>query len=151
MSSYVTRAEADSYFGARLNSGSWASCTTPDAALSSSFNRLNQEYFIGYPTNFTQTGSFPRVGLFDRNGYWISPSIVPQDVKDAQCELALSMIDGSYIFTADTSNIKYDSVAVGPINVNFNNPTLESAGALPDLVVRLLGPYQQSVHRVVRA
>lgn len=132
--SYVSVAEADSYFDARLNTEAWtATSDNKTRALLMAAQRLESENWIGSRVTTTQRLAWPRlyVQKVDGSGYgwgygyayrcqfgdvYLSTEI-PQRVKDAQCELALSFLDGfdesgdeaMDSFTADGVSIKFSS------------------------------------------
>lgn len=149
--SYNTLAEANTYFSNRYGSSDWEDADVSDLqkALSTAYKRLNQEYYMGTRTSTSQEGAFPRYGLKDRNGEWIDENTVPQDIKDAECELALALLNGQY--SLEVTGNTYDSITVGPLRLDYSESGDEPAGALPDLVIRLIGPFQQTRNRTVRA
>lgn len=149
--SYNTIEEANTYFASRYGASAWTNAYTEEqtAALATAYARLNAEYYVGSRTVYGQAAAFPRTGLVNRDGEWLSPSVVPQDVKDAECELALAILNGQYMLES-TSNT-YDSITVGPLRLDYSEAGDEPAGAMPDLVIRLLAPFQQSRNRTARA
>lgn len=149
--SYCTLEEANIYFGSRYGSTSWTDAYTTDqqAALNTAYKRLNQEYFLGSKTTYGQEAAFPRTGLVNRDGEWLNPATVPQDIKDAECELALAILNGQY--TLESTSNTYDSITVGPLRLDYSESGDDVAGTLPDLVIRLLAPYQSARNRTVRA
>jgi hypothetical protein len=91
-----------------------------------------------------QALAFPRTGLTDIDGVDVDSATVPQQVKDAEAELAgLLAADPSLTNSAGTgSNIA--SLTAGPVSVTYHQPTLSvEAGAtkLPPAIMDLLGPF----------
>lgn len=85
--SYVTVTEADTYFESRMFAESWDRSITPKKtkALEHATRIINALSYLGKKTVLAQDDEFPRD---------ITDDVVPQDVKDATCEIALSLLDG---------------------------------------------------------
>src|SRR5690242_12165350 len=105
--SYVTAVEAQAYLDARPNVAAWddANADTRIRALITAARRLNDETFAGDPvfTDPRQALAWPRYGAVDRDGITLDSDEIPQIVKDAQVELALSYLNaGTDDFLADS-------------------------------------------------
>lgn len=50
---------------------------------------LNAQCYEGTAASITQSMTFPRIGLTNRNGYGLTADVVPAEMKYAQMELAL--------------------------------------------------------------
>lgn len=140
---YVTRAQATTYHGDRLNTAAWTSASDAekDQALLQSARRLSDESFLGTISSVTQSLPWPRYGCYDRNGVYIDGDEIPQLVKDAQCELALAYLvaeDAGSDVDADTGLEGFLSTGVGPLSATPN--LTHRAGTLPVKVKRLLEP-----------
>lgn len=137
---YVTRAQATTFFGNRLNVSSWTSATDDqkDQALLQACRRMQDETYAGVPATTTQALAWPRYGACDRDGNEFDSDAIPQIVKDAQCELALALLVSGDDLLADTGLEGYRSVQVGPIAVQ----PIEGrrSGGLPSHVRRILSP-----------
>lgn len=135
--SYVTRAEAQTYFDGRLNVANWtaASDANKDRALIMATARLDQEAYEGTPTTTTQALKWPRSGTFDSDGIHWDQDVVPAPVKEATYETALELLDGS-LTLAPTGLEGYLEVIVGTIEVTPRHG--RASGALSDQVRRLL-------------
>lgn len=99
--SYVTEAEAILYMATRLNVTGWttltgSSCTdTEKTALIEATRELNALDWKGRRSTTTQVLQWPRWWVEDPDspvGFYYVPTIVPQRVKDAQCEWALQFL-----------------------------------------------------------
>lgn len=138
--SYVTEAEADTYFETRLNSSAYtgAGGEVKKAALVNATFRLDHERFLGRSANdaITQKLRWPRFGLNDRDGRIINSDIIPLEIKHAQFELALALL------TADLQTVntldKFKSIKVDTIELE---PNLGFANKLPDEVRRLISHF----------
>ncbi len=92
--SYVSVADADTYFTERLGATAWTGATTGNktAALLQACRTLERLRYIGSHPGSTQSLSWPREGATDPRGYGIASTVVPQAMKDAQCEEALALL-----------------------------------------------------------
>jgi hypothetical protein len=89
--SYISRADADTYFSDRNNS-TWSALGTgaKEAGLRYAAITLDALYeWSGEILTLTQGLSWPRVGGTDLEGRVLSSSAVPTRIKHAACELAL--------------------------------------------------------------
>lgn len=143
--SYVTEAEADTYFGGRLNAGAWTSGGASRVpALIQAARRLDQETYRGCPVKprigaagETQALQWPRYGVTDEGGRTYLTTAVPQVLKDAQCELALAyLVGGTSDAFADSGLEAFEKVKIGPLEVTPR--ATRAAGELPEVVQRLL-------------
>ena len=69
---------------------------------------------------------------------FIDPEAIPKQIKYAQIELALHLITNGASFTPDNS---IDKLEVGPISIDFNQPTGETSTMLPPIVQTMLAQY----------
>jgi len=92
--SYITAADADSYFGERLHAEAWGAASEADheKALLQACRHLERCHYWpeGGPayTSPPQRLTFPRKWDVDADGDFA----IPQPVKDAQCEEALHLL-----------------------------------------------------------
>jgi hypothetical protein len=92
--SYVTLEEANTYLAGRLHADTWTSASDSDKekALLTACRHVEQlRYWDGNRPAFTdprQRLTFPRVQDIDADGAFI----IPQSVKEAQCEEALALL-----------------------------------------------------------
>lgn len=145
--SYVTLQNAEDYFDARLNSDVWTNATSDDKnrALIQSTARMNNFNWIGDRVTFTQRLAWPRWGARKADqvsmgyggGYYFNyadnylTTEIPQPVKDAQCELALSLLEGEGGGAAGA----LDSFSTDGVTMKFSSAP---ANVLPDRVAQLL-------------
>jgi len=137
--SYVTLAEAVAYFEGRLNTAAWDVLTSDEAknvALVSACRRIDQEEFSGVRSSLEQALAWPRWGA-SADGIRVDSQEIPQRVKNAQCELALFMLQSDLL--ADTGLEGFERVKVGPLEVTPRHG--RRAGALPENVRRELAPF----------
>ena len=86
MTRYIEISDANDYFAERLHTESWddASNTDKNKALSMATRAIERLNFLGVKAEDDQELQFPR-------GY---DTVIPQDIKDACCELALTFLNG---------------------------------------------------------
>lgn len=158
---YATQAEADAYFAARLPLvPPWDEADDPTAALAMAARVLDsfvqalkvyvpasttggsKAYYItrrawtGAPATTTQKMAWPRINMYDRNNNLIASDVIPQDLKDAQCELAgqLLITDSTLDNAVRVQGIT--SVKAGSVAVTFKS--LIEQHVLPDAVWMLM-------------
>jgi hypothetical protein len=134
--SYISRADAETYFADRLNSSEWDDATdaNKDAALIQATRMIDYRDYMGVRTDSDQVLKFPRSGLVD-DGVDVDPDEVPQKVLDAACELAIYALQDDYSAPGDMDD--FSAVTVGPISIT----TKAGAGGgkkFPPFVTQLL-------------
>lgn len=99
---------------------------------------LTARQWTGTPATTTQRLAWPRIGMYDRNGNEIASTVIPQDLKDAESELAgqLLLSDTTLDNAASAQGIK--SVSAGSVSVSFKDNI--EAHVLPDAVLNLMPP-----------
>ncbi len=148
--SYVTLAEANTYFDSRLNVTDWtgANDDTKNRALSSATRQIDYEEFYGdreFP-DVPQSLKFPRINLGYLDGIFLD-SIIPIQVKEATFEQAL------YMLSVDTSQPSSNGVVtkekVGSLEVTYafdkNDNNTQSSNVLPPNVLALLAELSSTV------
>lgn len=86
MTPYVSLAEAEAYFDERLHANAWLLATTTDKlrALKMATRDIDRLDFANQKTDDSQEHEFPREDA----------ETVPEDIKVACCEIALSRLQG---------------------------------------------------------
>lgn len=136
--SYVTQAAFVTYCTDRGRDVSDFSADEQDQALRRAFTYVNAQWpYKSVPKVNEQAGEFPRVDLSDGMGRVFN--VVPQRVKDAQCEAAyIDLTEGPLFENVDRGG-QIVSETVGPISTTY------AAGApaakLLQVVERLLSPF----------
>lgn len=136
--SYISVADADSYFALRLNVAAWTSAVnaTKEAALVTATRSIDAVKWNGEKTVVDQDLAFPRTGLTDIDGEELADDAIPQEVLDATCELALAMLVNSAVITAADSGSNIRRVAAGSASVEYFRPV--EGTSFPALVQKLL-------------
>ena len=128
--SYVTLAEANSYFASHISSSSWDAAQNQEVLLSHS-SRLLDHYmdWLGEPMEdeSLQSMGWPRSGLDE-----IFETNIPQRVKNAAFELANYLAaNGTSVDEGDVTRIR-----VGPLSIDLQEDG--SGHLLPPEITRLL-------------
>lgn len=137
--SYADEAYAESFFMSRLGSDAWlkAASETREAALIQATVMLDSMFeWNGERTTEEQSLRWPRAWCEDRDGYVIDDDIVPDLVKQAQCELAKFLIANSG-YSGESRDV--DRLTIGTIRLDFDDSA--SALPIPTVVVELLRGY----------
>ncbi len=150
--SYVTLAEAVTFFESWLNADAWGAAddTSREKALVMAAKQLQRENWIGQRSTTTQALAWPRTGAEkpDSNGAWINAgwigasslvsfyttTEIPQEVKDAQCLLALALLNGY----GQSAGSTVKSFSADGFSVSFGETRSETV--LPVDVTRMLAP-----------
>lgn len=140
--SYVTLAEAETYFEKRMSIDNWTGTdAVKNIALANALMILDREFFNGIKTNTSgvvQALKWPRAGVLDEDGRAITSTTIPERIKDAQCELTLSLLDGDTTQTEDALK-KFERMKVGEIDLT---PRKGSKNLLPEEVRRRIAIFQ---------
>lgn len=148
--SYLTLAEAETFFEASLNVTSWtaASDDVKNAALVEATREIDIYFeWIGIIYTVDQALSWPRNITdyrgdefgYDEVGYGYqldknpADGTIPQILKNAVCKLAKVLIDGGY--SIEEQNI--DEIKVGPIDIKFSK-TIKESGFPKEVIDMLL-------------
>ncbi len=126
--SYLSVADADSYWSALGAPASWTAATTTEKeqALRKATNYIDTKFgpdFRGVRSTTTQRLRFPRLGMYDDDGYAVASSgsmSIPQQLKDATAILAARAIDDSTLIVDQASGggLEGESIKVGPIEIS---------------------------------
>jgi hypothetical protein len=118
---YVSIADADTYFEERLHSSVWtaASIDTKKAALVWATRILDRSVeWVGTIKTTTQALRWPRSGVYTSDYVSISSTIVPEFVKYAVCELAKQLISSDKFADHDTKGYKW--MQVGGLQIQID-------------------------------
>jgi len=155
--SYVSVAQADSYFSTRANEA-WSDVEDKEAALRKATDYMLQAYrsrWAGTRVSITQVLDWPRAWVpipdlpsgYGAGASYLENNIVPTEVKNACAELALLSVSGALAPNLERAK---SSVTVGEIAVTYDpaspeypryrsidmmlSPWLKSGGAMMGLV-----------------
>lgn len=113
---------ANEYFVDALHATAWTSASEEDKgkALVSATRFIDAKFvFKGVKTDQDQALSFPRYGVTNLDGYSYLNTELPQRLKDATAELALSLLAGGISAFSDPST-GIRKVKAGAVEVEFD-------------------------------
>lgn len=141
--SYTSLSDADVYFGTRLFSDVWASSTesTKQIALIQSARTLDSYMvWFGLKADSSQAMQWPRVRVYEQRNGSDEPvelvDVVPNEIRDAQCELAIHLLGGDRTVAADTAGFSELSIS-GAISFKVDSNTQ----LIPAIVHQLVGKF----------
>ncbi len=128
--SYITVAEADTYFSENYGYEAWDTCSDKDGALVSATKQLDLMCaWYGSKSDPDQGIEFPRAPDADP---------VPQEIKNAECEIAYSIVSvGSTATQADQEIKKVESEG----NIEWFQGKPYGNQLINDLVVSMVKQY----------
>lgn len=137
--SYISVADADTYFTDRLFATAWTALSAGDKAkaLIMATQQIDRLTFKGQKVTVGQTLQFPRF-VHVSTGY-IETDSIPSIVEDATCEQALYLVQSN----AD-ARVQLQRAGVQSYNIGGLSETFTKAGYgkyYPDEVRMLLRPY----------
>lgn len=120
--SYVSVSEADTYFSMSYGQNAWGTLdlSVKETLLVQSTRLLDSVYLWSglIDSSSTQALRWPRIGVYDMDRRAISSSIVPNQIKNATCEMAIYIYsNGGY----NPDENVLDSMKVGPISMSFSD------------------------------
>ena len=149
--SYATLAEANTYMETvrPVDEQTWLKQSEPtrERLLMLATRTIDDHFkFIGTKSeSSTQALQWPRTGV-PKDGKWsqkyydnFDDQTVPAVIKNATAELARHMVDSDKFAEPDGSGIK--QLAVGGINLTFNEDDRQAKGVIPSHVYSMLRKY----------
>lgn len=150
--SYISRADATTYFEAAYNDRGWSALSNEnkDRALVAATRAVDRLEFRERPATTTQRLKWPRLYVrkldtADSTAYY-SATELPQQIKDAVCELAVALAAGTQ---SETDKRRIKSIESDDQSITYESDG-RTANALPDAVMQLLAPFLRGA-RLVRA
>ena len=120
--SYVTLAEADSYFETVPDSTTWDNKTDDqkNRALISATRWIDNQVFYGDRCDVEQALSWPR-NNYHVDRVELTCSVIPADIKYATYELARALANDTESITGSTGDTGlYEAVKLGDLEVKYN-------------------------------
>lgn len=142
--SYISVADADSYHSLNGNPSSWSGATTgeKESALRQATQYLDDKYqsrWRGERALSSQALRWPRVNVYDDDGFAVSSTSIPAKLKQAVAVVALEVIGGTSLFVTETAagSLSAKRVKVGGIEIakefagsQSSQPSFPKAAAL---------------------
>lgn len=139
--SYATVAEADAYHEGRLHDESWDDVDDKEAALIWAALLLDGWMVWTGSATFpeTQALTWPRTGMLNRNGFAIASTVIPNELKNAQAELARQLALSDLTANDDVVNKNITSIRAGSVALTFagNDHSRDYLGIWPDVTTAL--------------
>ena len=133
--SYITVADATTYFDNRLDASDWTSATTDNkaAALITATSWLDTVEFYGDRSATTQALKWPRTDV-TCDGVEATAAFIPREIKDATCEAALALLrNPTMLRGVVTAPGSYDEVTLGDLSVKYRGQgEVESLQSITD-------------------
>jgi len=143
VNSYITNADCDTYIEDAIHGTPWndASEGDQDDALITAARFIDRQIWQGSKTAPSpgQPLEWPRTGLTTPGGDLVDSVTVPQFVIDANCELALALINDINLQDKPDQDQNLKRVGAGSAAVEFFKP--ENRGRFPTIVQELIGFY----------
>jgi hypothetical protein len=114
--SYISEADANTYFSLRLHSEAWTGDNTETALIQACNLMENRVFWKGSKTSTSQTLQWPRTGLKDLYKDAVPNDEIPEIVKQVQCELALYLIETDPFLTqAGIQTINFSGLKINTV------------------------------------
>lgn len=140
---YLTLAAAESYLGAQITAAAWQASTDDDQkgrGIVSGTRFIDRQGWQGEKTDPDQAHAFPRTGLTYDDGSEVPSDAVPQEVLDANCELAALLVDGSNLQeVSNPGEQNVQSLKAGSTAISYFRTDAQAGQRLPQVVQELLG------------
>lgn len=136
--SYASVAEADAYLAVRGDTSTWTALNTgqKESKLQWAAIYIDTLTFKGTRSTSTQALQWPRIGVWDRDGFEVDG--IPQALKNAQAEMAFQLIANDW--TQGLGPVSNETLSVGSISLGP-----ETHRPFPAAVLALLRPLLASV------
>lgn len=133
--SYITVADATTYFDNRLDASDWTAATSDNkaAALITATSWLDTVEFYGDRSATTQALKWPRTDV-TCDGVEATAAFIPREIKDATCEAALALLrNPTMLRGVVTAPGSYDEVTLGDLSVKYRGQgEVESLQSITD-------------------
>jgi hypothetical protein len=118
---YITVAELKAYAEARDVSLTTINDTALEQMIrkTTAYIEARRSRFQGAKATDAQALEWPRAWV-EVSGYAVASDAIPQEMKDAQCELALLVDSGEDIYPNITTSGRETGITVGPIRVDYD-------------------------------
>ena len=143
--SYVTIADADTYFETRIDSAEWeaADDETKEQALVTATQLIDERHWIGAAVSSSQALAWPRKDAIyydPRMGQQITiaNSEVPSQIKIAVYEQALHLVQNEDLIAQKVQT--FESISVGSIRLTDSNGDVTKTSITPSIIIKPLRP-----------
>lgn len=142
--SYVTVAEADTYFEGRLYATDWTGATTENktTALVMATTVLDDwAEWVGSKADLIENQAlrWPRYNVEHRDGEWFDSDVIPAFLRRAVCEEAIYLLGKDPTAAPDTQG--FSSLRVASLALAVDKSDRDKDTAIPDYVKAIIEPY----------
>ncbi len=115
-----------------------ADLTTQAPAAVSASRLIDRQQWQGEKTDPDQIPAFPRTGLYYPDGTAVPSDVVPEQVLDANSELAMDLLSGSTVQTDPSTQQQTRRLKAGSVEIEYFN--IPGTGTrFPQTVMELIG------------
>jgi hypothetical protein len=107
----------------------------PASGSMGAYYRVRRQW-TGAPATSTQRMAWPRTGMYSANGFAIDPTVIPDELKYAQAELAGQLLAGDRTLDNDVVVQGITSIRAGSVSLGFKDAI--ATQVIPDAVYNLL-------------
>lgn len=93
---------------------------------------LESKKWKGRPANQSQPLSWPRIGII-KDGYPIEPDVIPKQIKDAQCYLAIESQETDLLPSVEGGQEVLSETVTGAVSITYAEGTSKSNPSFPAL------------------
>ena len=143
--SYVTVADADTYFETRIDSANWVTADDEikEQALVTATQLVDDHAWIGSAVSSSQALAWPRSNAIyydDRLGQQITiaENEIPNRVKVAVYEQALHLVNNEDLLAGTTQT--FESISVGSISLSDSNSDVTRTSIKPSVAMKPIRP-----------
>lgn len=143
--SYVTVADADTYFETRIDSAEWFALSDEikEQALVTATQLVDDNAWIGSAVSPSQALAWPRKAASypdDRLGYQVTvpENLIPVRVKVAVYEQALHLVNNEDLLSETTQT--FESISIGSISLSDSNGDVTRTSIRPTVVMKPIRP-----------
>lgn len=138
--SYSSLADAEIYHAARLHNEAWTAATDSDKekGLKWAASILDGQSWLGWKATEDQALRWPRMGVYDPDGYAVDDSTIPAFLASAAAELAFALLSEDITETPAGGDLK--SLTVDVLSLDFREASKTSVN-LPTPVRALIRTY----------
>jgi len=142
--SYVSVADADTYFETRIDSANWtaASTTLKESALVTATFLVDDHAWIGSAVSSSQALAWPRNNAVYNDtrlglNITLGNTVIPSQVKEAVYEQALHLVDNEDVLQGQGQT--FESISIGSIALSDSNSS-SNIPMKPSLVLKKIRP-----------
>jgi len=142
--SYVTEAEADTYFETRIDSANWTAASTElrESALVTATLLVDDHAWIGSAVSSSQALAWPRNNAIYNDtrlglNVTIGNTVIPDQVKEAVYEQALHLVDNEDVLQGQGQT--FESISIGSIAISDSDSS-PNIPIKPALVLKKIRP-----------